>query len=233
MDQQVQLVIPPGLKPVIPLGPKEVKRVEGYEHLFFVTYANIPDQKPVVPPGEKRKREDVDPLPPGLEVVGRPYVIQMNLPPQEPIELRASATQADLSQLKALMPKLHMKIPTLGSEAVKDPDYLKTRLKVIKWVPARSDDEVGKWQYVPDIEVDVKKGELIVPAKEITTYVIVSERTPPSIREMKPEPNAAIREFKPEISCKIVDKGTKVAEEIAAIPSATLASPSAPKTASS
>jgi len=211
VDQGVKLVIPPGLEPVIPKGPKEVKRVRGYEHLFFIQYANIPDKKPSVEEGKKRTRDQVDPLPPGLEVVGRPYVIQMNLPPEEPIELRASATQADLSELMKLTPKLTMQIPTLYSDAVEDPEYLKSRLKVVKWMPARSDDEAGRWEYVPAIEVDIKNKRIIAPASDITTYVVVSERTPPSIRELKPDREESVTEFRPEISCLIVDKGTGVA----------------------
>jgi fibronectin type 3 domain-containing protein len=210
-DEQVQLVIPPGLKPVIPKGPNEVKRVDGYEHLFFIQYANIPDKKPVIPEGEKRRRDQVDPIPPGLEVVGRPYVIQMNLPPEEPLQLKASASQADLSQLTQLTAKLNMKVPTMYSDAVEDPDYLKSRLKVIKWLPARSDDEPGKWVMVPDVEVDVESKSLIVPATDITTYVIVAERTPPSIFDMKPERGDSVTSFRPKISCRIVDKGTGVA----------------------
>ena len=211
VDEQVQLVIPPGLEPVIPKGPKEKKRVGGYENLFFIQYANIPTEKPTVVEGEKRKRDEVDPLPPGLEVVGRPYVIQMNIPPEEPLELQASASQVDFSQLTQLTAKLKMKIPTMYSDAVEDPEYLKTRLKVVKWLPARSDDEPGRWEYVPDIEVDVKNKQIITPAKEITTYVIVSERTPPSIRALVPDRGDAVTDPRPEISCLIVDKGTGVA----------------------
>ncbi|NQT51744.1 hypothetical protein HQ576_06830, partial [bacterium] len=211
-DAMVQLIIPPGLKPVIPKGPNESTRVGGYENLFFVQYANIPNKKPEVKEGEKRRPDQVDPLPPGLEVVGKPYVIHMNNAPEAPLELRASASQVDFSQLKTLTAKLKMKIPaTIGSEAVEDADYLKSRLKVVKWVPARSDDEPPRWVFVPDIEVDVKNKEIIVPASEITTYVIVSERTPPSIRDMKPGRGGVVSSFRPEISCLVVDKGTGVA----------------------
>ncbi|NQT85169.1 fibronectin type III domain-containing protein, partial [bacterium] len=86
-DAQVQLVIPPG---IIPQGPNEGKRIGGYENLFFIQYANIPDKKPTTEPGKKRRRDEVDPIRPGLEVIGVPYRIEMNQPPEEPIELKAS-----------------------------------------------------------------------------------------------------------------------------------------------
>ena len=211
VDQQVQLVIPPGMEPVIPKGPNDRPRVGGYENLFFIQYANIPDKKPTIEPGRKRRRDEVDPVRPGLEVVGVPYRIEMNQPPEEPLELSASPSQVDFSQLTKLTAKLKMKIPTQYSDAVEDPDYLKSRLQVRKWVAARSDDEEGRWEPVPDIEVDVKNKTLIVPATDITTYIIVAERTPPSIRDLKPERGNAVTTLRPEISCLIVDKGTGVA----------------------
>jgi len=212
-DEQVQLVIPPGVEPVIPKGPNETKRIGGYENLFFIQYANIPDKKPKTEPGERRRRDQVDPIPPGLEVVGVPYRIELNQPPEEPLQLKAAATQADLSQLKSLTAKLKMKIPTQYSDAVEDVEYLQGRLKVIKWVPARSNEDAdkGHWEPVPDIELDVKNKQIITPATDITTYVIVSERTPPSIRDMVPERGGSVTTFRPEISCLIVDKGTGVA----------------------
>ncbi|MFO1528525.1 MAG: hypothetical protein U1F77_02045 [Kiritimatiellia bacterium] len=153
-DEQVQLIIPPGLQPVIPEGPGQGKRVGGYDNIFFIKYANIPKEKPAVVEGEKRRREDVDPLPPGLEIIGVPYVIEMNQPPEEPLELKGSATQADLSQLKPLMAKLKMKVPQQYSDAVEDPDYLKSRLRVMQWVPVSANQKAYRREPVPDVEID-------------------------------------------------------------------------------
>ena len=100
----------------------------------------------------------------------------------------------------------------MGSESVEDPEYLKSRLKVLKWNPATKKKR-GSWEPVPDeaIVLDPEQNEVIVPADDVTTYVIVSEQTPPSIVEKQPGEGASVREMRPIISAKIVDKGTGVA----------------------
>ncbi len=221
-DGQVEFVIPPGLKPEIPEGPDTKPRVSGYEDLFFIQYANIPDEKPETPPGEPRHRDQVDPLPPGLAIVGRPYTIQMNVAPEKPLQLRGAATQADVSPLKPLATKLRMRIPARYSDSVESVDYLKSRLKVIKWVPAAAGDEDGHWQRVEDVEIDVENNQIVAPANDVTTYVVISEQTPPSIRQRRPAPGSAVTELRPEIGCLVVDKGTGVAVDAGNRPVITL-----------
>jgi len=211
-DESVTLEIPPGLEPVVPAGPGKVKRIGDYENLFFITYANIPTTETPPTTGTVPGRNDLSPLPPGLEVVSKPYTVNINYPPTEPLMLKASATQADLSALKKLTAKLRMRIPTMYSDAVEDPEYLKSRLKVMQWVPATKQKR-GRWEPVPDeaIVLDPETRELIVPADAVTTYVIVSEQTPPSIRELQPPDGAAVTDLRPVVSALIVDKGTGVA----------------------
>jgi fibronectin type 3 domain-containing protein len=218
IDNSVTLEIPPGLEPVIPLGPKKHKRIDGYDKLFFISYANIPTEKSNVTTteangeGKELDRNALDPLPPGLEVLSRPYTINLNVAPSEPIALMAKASQADLSGLMKLTAKLRMKIPRVTSEVIEDPEYLKSRLKVLKWVPTTKKKK-GKWVPVPPeaIVLDPETKELIVPADEVTTYVIVSEQTPPSVRELEPSDLSNILEARPLISALLVDKGTGIA----------------------
>ena len=212
LDESVTLEIPPGLEPVVPLGPNKVKRIDGYDKLFFITYANIPKEKSKIATGTVPGRNDLDPLPPGLEVVSRPYTVNINVPPSEPLSLKPKATQANLGGLKELVAKLRMKIPSVGSEVIEDPEYLKTRLKVMKWIPATKEKR-GSWKRVPDeaIVLDPENKELIVPADSVTTYVIVSEQTPPTIKELEPADGTSVTEMAPTISALIVDKGTGIA----------------------
>lgn len=219
-DQLVQLDIPAGIVPVVPKGPGEFQRVGGYQNLFFIRYENIPDTPRPAGASAPADPREPDPLPPSLEVVGTPYRIELNVNTEKPLEMKAAATQADLGQLKALMPKLRMKIPEMGSDAVADQEYLVSRLKVVKWVPATKDEAAGKgrpdkrgrWEIVPDIEISTGTGEIIAPARDITTYVVVSERTPPSIVDLEPAPDGTVKTFRPVIRARIIDKGTGIAQ---------------------
>ncbi|RCK79415.1 MAG: Fibronectin type 3 domain protein [Candidatus Ozemobacter sibiricus] len=219
-DQLVQLEIPAGLVPVVPKGPGEFQRVGGYQNLFFIRYENIPDRpRPAAATAPVDPREP-DPLPPSLEVIGTPYRIELNVNTEKPLSLKAGATQADLSQLKELAPKLRLKVPELGSEAVADVDYLASRLKVVKWVPATRDEaegrtptgKRGRWEIVEDIEISTGTGEIIAPARDITTYVVVSERTPPTICDLSPAPDSTVKTFRPVIQARLIDKGTGIAQ---------------------
>ncbi len=220
VDQKVTLEVPAGMVPVIPKGPNEFQRVGGYQNLFFIRHENIPAKPVESTASAPADPKEPDPLPPTLEVVGTPYRIELNVNTEKPMELRASASQADFSQLKELTAKLRMKIPDLGSDAVNDTNYLASRLKVVKWVPMTADeaagvrktDKRGRWEIVPDIEISTATREIIAPARDITTYVIVSERTPPSIVDLEPAPESTVKTFRPTIKARLIDKGTGIAQ---------------------
>ncbi len=272
-DGLVQLVIPPGVRPTVPKGPKE-QRVTGKDDVYFVSYAyipskpklrielpvtgtalakllDVPDQvieaalssarpgstmdEPVpedlvrelcaifqkevelLAPGtaeedaRHRRVTDVESLPPGLEVIGKPYVVQINRPPEEPLEMKASATQADLSGLQNI-PKLMMKIPEDLADQYSDPEFMARKLKVLSWNPAPDGDKKkARWEVVDKVQMDPVTKEIIVPADKVTTYVIVSERTPPTITELSPSEGSSLAEPIKEVTCRVLDKGTGVA----------------------
>ncbi|HNV70945.1 MAG TPA: hypothetical protein PKO06_14685, partial [Candidatus Ozemobacteraceae bacterium] len=219
-DQKVTLEVPAGMVPVIPKGPNDFQRVGGYQNLFFIRHENIPTKPVESTASAPADPREPDPLPPSLEVIGTPYRVELNVNTEKPMELRASASQADFSQLKELTAKLRMKIPDLGSDAVADQNYLASRLKVVKWVPATRDEAAGitktnkrgRWEIVPDIEISTGTREIIAPARDITTYVIVSERTPPSIVDLEPAPDSTVKTFRPTIKARLIDKGTGIAQ---------------------
>ncbi len=157
-----------------------------------------------------RRTTDVDPLPPEVEVVGKPYVVQINHPPTEPMELKASATQADLSGIKELA-KLVMKIPPSVADQYSDPEFMKKKIKVLAWNPAPEGGGKPRWEPVAKVQLDPETKEIIVPADRVTTYVIVSERTPPTITDLNPQDGACFSAPIREVTCRVVDKGTGVA----------------------
>jgi len=200
-DEMCKLVIPKNVKPVVVKGKKEIE-VTGRDLMYFVTYTYIPEKQPK----ENFSRYKISPIPPELEVVGKPYTIHVNMPPEEPLILKAAVSQVKLPDL----PKLKMKIPSFVRDQYTDKEFMKKKLKVVKWVP-ESKKSRAHWEVVPDIVLDPENNEVIVPVDSVTTYTIVAERTPPGVIELQPAPDSSVSSFKPLISAKIIDKGTGVA----------------------
>ncbi len=204
VDQGAALIIPPGAKPVIPSQPKRQVRDRG--NLVFLRYERIPRD----PRAPKESPKDPDPLPLELEMVSKPYRVEINQDVEEPMELRASASQAKMPEL----PKIVFSVSELADfgDQYTDPEFMKNRIKVVRWSPPEpGSKKKGRWETVPEIEIDLANWKVIAPAEKITSYVVVAETTPPSIREMEPSPDAIVGSLRPVISARIVDKGTGVA----------------------
>ncbi len=212
-DERVSIDIPPDLEVRVSKGPGDERKVEGFDGLFLLRYQKLPEADS---PPEAREPFAPAPLPLGYELVSAPIRVELNQAPEEPMMMKASATQADLSGLTQLakLPMLRMRLPEATSEVTSDPEYLKKRMRVLQWIPEdRERAKPGKWEPIPPeaVVLDPTSKEVIFPADRVTTYVVVSERTPPSVRDLSPPPGARILDERPVLGATLVDKGTGVA----------------------
>jgi hypothetical protein len=112
------------------------------------------------------------------------------------------------------LPKIVFSVSDLADfgDQYSDPEFMKDRLKVVRWTPPEPDSgKKGHWEPVPDILIDLENWKVIAPADKVTSYVVVAETTPPSVREMEPAPEATVSRLRPAIAARVVDKGTGVA----------------------
>ncbi len=204
VDQGAALVIPPGAKPVIPSQPQ--RQVADRGGLVFLRYEHIPRD----PKAPKESPRDPDPLPLELEMVSKPYRVELNQDVQEPMELLGAASQARMPEL----PKIVFSVNELADfgDQFTDPEFMKSRIKVVRWTPPEpSSGKKGRWEPVPEIEIDLANWKVIAPAEKVTSYVVVAETTPPSVRDMEPAPEAVVTHLRPALAARVVDKGTGVA----------------------
>ena len=204
VDQGAALVIPPGARPVIPGQPQ--RQVTGRNDLVFFQYVHVPRDPKAVP----KSPRDPGPLPLELEMLSRPYRVELNQDTEEPLELLASASQARIPEL----PKIVFSVGEMADlgDQYSDPEFMKDRIKVVRWTPPeKGSKKKGRWEVVPDIQIDLENWKVIAPANKVTSYVVVAETTPPSVRDMEPRPEATVAHLRPRIAARIVDKGTGVA----------------------
>jgi hypothetical protein len=126
------------------------------------------------------------------------------------MELRGSASQASMPEL----PKIVFSISGLADfgDQYSDPDFMRQRVKVVRWAPPDpGSKKKGRWEPVPEIEIDLANWKVIAPAGRVTSYVVVAETTPPSVRDMEPAPDSVAAGLRPAIAARVVDKGTGVA----------------------
>lgn len=209
-DGSVTLDIPAGVKPIIPDAP-ELDISLDRSSIFFVTNVNIPQPGEVVAPSMEAPPDRTKPgtLPPELILIGKAYRIELNERPQEPLRFFGSASQVGGAiQARGGLPRMRLKIPEADIERFQfTPEQLRQKLRVVKWNTAEK-----RWEAVPPQEyvVDIPTRTIDFPADEITTYVIVAERTPPSFSAFTPTEDEPASTFRPTISVVVTDRGTGV-----------------------